>query len=342
MLFGSSGDDALADALSILLKPVDADNLDNRRGAIDIVTRALAPMTTCAIGGWPRRLRSAPRGDDRRRAVQILAHKCHEALKRSAPAASRGRRRVEHVRRSGGNLENRSKKSSALAGPPVSDSLIAVAPPSCRGASAAPPALPAALRSGPCGWPGLRRRRQGRVVARCTYCGVAAVQAALEGTVKFMLLLGRVVRERTVMSSSCFQTSSFPNAASAVVVLVQKPGMVPRTALRAIQTPDRPRDPATGARPRSRTRRRGTRGSDLPPPAPGARFAGRNNTLGRAEEPRRVVGAQGFGDVLRVQPGALVGEDLVRHLPELSRRRHRKLRTSRSPDDVRPTGSCVN
>ena len=39
---GGGGDDALADALSICLKPVDADNLDNRRGAIDAVARALA------------------------------------------------------------------------------------------------------------------------------------------------------------------------------------------------------------------------------------------------------------------------------------------------------------
>ena len=97
---GGGGDDALADALSICLKPVDADNLDNRRGAIDAVARALASeddgaqSATAAAAAFRRRVPRRAR-DDRRRAVRDPRAQVPRSFKNARPRRRRrGRRRL--------------------------------------------------------------------------------------------------------------------------------------------------------------------------------------------------------------------------------------------------------
>ena len=190
---GGGGDDALADALSICLKPVDADNLDNRRGAIDAVARALAsdddgaPSATAAAAAF-----RAARDTIGAERSEILAHKCHEALKTLGPGgvavAVVGSEHVAAIGRRFGQTDPK-KIEQLLAGPPVSDSLIAVAAPSL--AVGAPLALgqrflpPLPKRGMWLAWAVLPAVYEMYIVRQRydTYCGVAAVQAALEGTV---------------------------------------------------------------------------------------------------------------------------------------------------------------
>ena len=80
-----------------------------------------------------RRPRSAPRGDDRRRAVRDPRAQVPRSFKNARPRRRRrGRRRVRARRGDRAAIwKNGSKKvEQLLAGPPVSDSLIAVALPS--------------------------------------------------------------------------------------------------------------------------------------------------------------------------------------------------------------------
>ena len=190
---GGSSDDPLADALSICLKPVDADNLDNRRGAIDAVARALAsdddgaPSATAAAAAF--RAARETIGAER---SEILAHKCHEALKTLGPGgvavAVVGSEHVAAIGRRFGQTDPK-KIEELLAGPPVSYSLIAVAAPSL--AVGAPLALgqrflpPVPKRAMWLAWAVLPAVYEMYIVRQRydTYRGVAAVQEALEGTV---------------------------------------------------------------------------------------------------------------------------------------------------------------
>ena len=155
-----------------------------------MITRALAadddgaPSATAAAAALPGAARDTI-GAER---SEILAHKCHEALKTLGPGgvavAVVG---SEHVRDRAAIWKNGPKRvEQLLAGPPVSDSLIAVALPSVaverRSRSGGGPAAPAG--SAACGWPGRSCRRSTgdahRGGSAATRTGVAAVQAAVE------------------------------------------------------------------------------------------------------------------------------------------------------------------
>jgi hypothetical protein len=189
---GGGGDDDLADALAIVMAPVDADNLDNRRGAIDTVARALAsdddgaPSATAAAAAF-----RAARDTIGAERSEILAHKCHEALKTLGPGgvavAVVGSEHVAAIGRQFGKTDPK-KIEELLAGPPVSDSLIAAAAPTI--AVGAPLALgqrflpPVPKRAMWLAWAVLPAVYEMYIVRQRydTYRGVAAVQAALECT----------------------------------------------------------------------------------------------------------------------------------------------------------------
>ena len=158
-----------------------------------MITRALAadddgaPSATAAAAAF--RAARETIGAER---SEILAHKCHEALKTLGPGgvavAVVGSEHVAAIGRRFGQTDPK-KIEELLAGPPVSDSLIAVAAPSL--AVGAPLALgqrflpPVPKRAMWLAWAVLPAVYEMYIVRQRydTYRGVAAVQEALEGTV---------------------------------------------------------------------------------------------------------------------------------------------------------------
>lgn len=134
VFFSGGGDqDALADALATVLQPVTPDHLDPRRNALDALTKALAadsddaPSATAAAAAF-RAARDTFGGER----SEILAHKCHEALKSLGPGgvavAVVGAEHVAAIGRHFGTTDPK-RVEELMGGPPVADTLLAVAAP---------------------------------------------------------------------------------------------------------------------------------------------------------------------------------------------------------------------
>ena len=337
-----------------------------------MITRALAadddgaPSATAAAAAF--RAARETIGAER---SEILAHKCHEALKTLGPGgvavAVVGSEHVSAIGRQFGKTDPK-RVEQLLAGPPVSDSLIAVAAPTVAvgaplalGHALLPPlpkrgmwlawaVLPAVyemyiVRGGCAPSTAYRGGRGGPGGPRGHGCSVYS---------RAPMLLGRVVRERTidVLLLRLRNPAPVESASIQVVVLTRsKARRVPRrVALRAIQTPDRPRDPARQELALEAVLGVGVR--EVPichrqHQVPTR--VGRNNTLGDvAEEPDKFVGAHGYSKAtfcVYNNPAPSLAKTwcaIFQH-HTLTSSSPRKRRTSRSPDAVAVMiGSCAS